>query len=78
MVTAYFVTIAYCIECGRDTLREADYGSQEAEEERLKDEGEMEQREERHRRKLFGGLTRSPWRLRGTCLVLWGCRDELG
>ena len=53
MVTTYSVTIAYCVEFGRDTLREADYGSPKRENESSKDEGNIEQRGDPHRRELF-------------------------
>jgi hypothetical protein len=59
---------AYGVECTSDTLREADYYPQQAEEESLKDEGEIEKRGRRHRGKLGGGgVSRNPCTLRASC-----------
>lgn len=46
--------IAYGVECASDTLGEAGYDSEKAQEKSLKDEGEIDERGGRHRRKLEG------------------------
>lgn len=46
--------VTYGVECASDTLGEAGCDSQEANEESLKDEGEIDEITGRHRRKLEG------------------------
>jgi hypothetical protein len=48
------VDIAYGVECASDTLGEAEYDPEQAQEEALKDEGEIDERGGGHRRKLEG------------------------